>query len=118
MAYDQALSDRIADFFTARRITFEIKTMMGGPCFMVDNKMCVGVLDQRLMVRFDPALDAGVMQRPGCKPMDFTGRVMKGFAFIDPIGTESDASLRRWLELALDFNPRAKSSRKKTPRKR
>ena len=114
MAYDQALAKRIADIFTARRVSFETKIRMGGPCFMVDGKMCVGVLDRRLMVRFDPALDADVLKRTGCKPMDFTGRPMKGYVFIDPSGTQTETALREWLGLALDFNPRAKASKKKS----
>ncbi len=114
MAYDETLAQRITTIFTAQRVSFETKIMMGGPCFMVDGKMCVGVLDRRLMVRFDPALDAEVMKRTGCKPMDFTGRPMKGFAFIDPVGTKTEGALREWLRLALDFNPRAKASKKKS----
>ncbi len=112
MAYNQALADRICEAFKARGVVFEIKIMMGGPCFMVDGKMCVGVADKRLMVRLDPALDGAVMERPGCKQMDFTGRPMKGFVFVDPIGTEAKSDLDEWLQLALEFNPRAKASKK------
>ncbi len=45
--------------------------------------MCVGVETSRLMVRFDPALTDEIMEKEGCRPMDFTSKVMKGFAFVD-----------------------------------
>jgi TfoX/Sxy family transcriptional regulator of competence genes len=114
MAYDQALAERITDAFTARRVSFETKAMMGGLAFMVDGKMCVGVLDTRLMVRLDPVIESDVLKRRGCKPMDFTGRPMKGYVFVETVGTESEAALREWLHLALEFNPRAKASKKKS----
>ena len=113
MAYDTALADRVTDMFTARRVPFETKAMMGGLCFMVDGKMCVGVEKDRLMVRLDPAVEAGALARPGCKPMDFTGRPMKGYVFVHPEGCETAALLRHWLDLAFEFNPRAKASKKR-----
>jgi TfoX/Sxy family transcriptional regulator of competence genes len=113
MAYDTALADRVTDFFTARRVSFETKAMMGGLCFMVDSKMCVGVEKARLMVRLDPDAESPALARPGCKPMDFTGRPMKGYVFIHPEGYETESDLLHWLELALAFNPKAKSSKKR-----
>lgn len=113
MPRDTSLIDRVTDLLTARRVTFATKAMFGGLCFMVDDKMCLGVLDTRLMVRLDPALEAECLRREGCKPMDFTGRPMKGYVFIHPEGHETEAQLRHWVDLALAFNPRAKSSRKR-----
>lgn len=112
MAYDQALAERIADHFTAQRVVVESKSMMGGVCFMVGGKMCVGVVKSRLMLRLDPAMEAAALRQPGCGPMDFTGRPMKGYVFVQPEGCESDSQLRSLLNLALEFNPRAQSSRK------
>ena len=113
MAYDTALADRITDLFTARRVSFETKAMMGGLCFMVNGKMCLGVEKARLMVRLDPAVEAEALTRPGCKPMDFTGRPMKGYVFVHPEGYATEAQLRRWVDLALEFNPKAKASKKR-----
>ncbi len=87
--------------------------MMGGLCFMVDGKMCVGVSGERLMLRIDPAEEAGLLKQPGCRPMDFTGRPLKGFLFVEPEGLPSDGHLAGWLQRALDFNPRAKASKKR-----
>jgi hypothetical protein len=116
MAYDSSIANRVSDVLLARRVSFETKAMMGGLCFMVNDKMCLGVADSRLMVRLDPAMQDECLLRPGCKPMDFTGRPMRGYVFVHPEGIESDARLRYWVDLALAFNPKAKSSKKRSKR--
>ncbi len=113
MAYDEALADRVRSMIGRTHTNVEGKRMFGGLCFMVNDKMCVGVEKERLMVRLDPALTDEVMKRPGCKPMDFTGRVMKGFVFVDASTLSEDDSLEYWLALALDYNKTAKPSRKR-----
>jgi TfoX/Sxy family transcriptional regulator of competence genes len=116
MAYDEALADRVRSLIGRTHSNVEEKRMFGGLCFMVNDKMCVGVRTERIMVRFDPALSEEVMQRPGCRPMDFTGRVMKGFVFVDAAVLEPDSELEYWTALALDYNKTAKSSRKRKRR--
>ena len=54
------------------------------------------------------------LKRKGCNEMNFTGRPMKGFVFISPEGTDMDEDLAYWIQLALDYNPLAKSSKKKS----
>lgn len=112
MAYNEFLADRVRRFFQERKISTEEKKMMGGLCYMVDDKMCVGVVKDQLMARIDPEIYEDALEREGCREMNFTGRPMKGFVFIDPEGTDLDDDLDYWVELALDFNPRAKSSKK------
>jgi TfoX/Sxy family transcriptional regulator of competence genes len=116
MAYDSALADRITDVLTARRASFCTKAMFGGLCFMVADKMCLGVLDTRLMVRLDPAAEPAALAQRGCQPMDFTGRPMKGYVFVHPEGSESEAQLQHWVDLALAFNPKAKVAKKRVPK--
>lgn len=113
MPYDEQLATRVTRAFETEGVGFEVKKMMGGLCFMVDGKMCVGVVENRLMARIDPAAEADALRQPGCKPMDFTGRPMRGFVFIEPLGTHSPEQLTAWLELALAFNPKAKVSKKR-----
>ena len=88
--------------------------MMGGLCFLVSGKMCVGVEKERLMVRLDPDIYETSLERKGCTPMDFTGRPMRGFVFVNAEGNASDRELASWLDLALEFNPRAKASKKRS----
>lgn len=80
---------------------------------MVNDKMCIGVEQERLMVRLDPAKYDEVMEKEGCKPMDFTGKVMKGYVFVNADVLNSKKELKYWIDLALDYNKIAKASRKK-----
>jgi TfoX/Sxy family transcriptional regulator of competence genes len=112
MTNSEDLAERISAVLTAKRVRFESKRMMGGICFMVADKMCVGTAKNLLMVRFDPERHDDVLTRPGAGPMDFTGRPMRGYVFVQPASLREDAVLASWLELALDYNPRAKSSKK------
>lgn len=113
MAYDESLEQRVRQFFDAKRVKHEAKRMMGGLCFLVNNKMCVGVEKQRLMARIGPDAYDDALTRPGCRPMDFTGRPMRGFVFVEPAGLNSEKDLAFWLELAFAYNPLAKKSGKK-----
>jgi TfoX/Sxy family transcriptional regulator of competence genes len=114
VAFDEQLAERIRRGFHKAQVRFEEKRMMGGLCFMVDGKMCVGVEKNRLMARIDPAIYDTALCRKGCVPMDFTGRSMRGFVFVNPIGLATDGELDDWLKLALEFNPKAKRSKKKS----
>ena len=80
---------------------------------MVDDKMLMGVEKARLMARIDPEDEAKALKRKGASPMDFTGRVMKGYLFIDEKGVDMDKELEYWVDLCLAFNPKAKASKKK-----
>lgn len=113
MAYDELLEQRIQRFFKAKRVKHEAKRMMGGLCFMVNGKMCVGVEKSRLMARIGPDAYEDALTRKGCRPMDFTGRSMRGFVFVELEGLESDEDLGFWLELSLAYNPKAKKAARK-----
>ena len=95
------------------------KKLRGGLIFMVNEKMCIGVdtdrstNQDRLMVRVGKAAHEDLLDRPGCREMDFTGKPMKGFLFIYPEGFDSEADLDFWVEKALEFNKEAVPSKKK-----
>ena len=120
MAYNEQLAERVRQFFKTTPERIEEKRMMGGLCFMVNGKMCVGVDHERLMVRIDPEHYEAALRRNGCTPMDFTGRPMRGFVFVNLEGLQTPEQLKSWLELALAFNPKAKvsKSRSTTPRQK
>ena len=113
MAYDEYLADRIRAVLESRRISFDEMKMMGGLCYMIDDKMCVGVVKNNLMARIDPEIYEQALTRTGCREMNFTGRSMKGYVFVEPEGIDLDDDLDYWVELCLDFNPKAKSSKQK-----
>lgn len=112
MAYNEKLTDRVREALTNQKAVEE-KKMMGGLTFMVNGKMCVGILKDELMVRIDPEVYEMALQKKGCREMNFTGKPMKGFVFISPEGTSSKKDLDYWIDLALDFNKKAKASKKK-----
>jgi len=113
MAYDELLADRVRGELRNKNISFVEKKMMGGLTFMVDDKMCIGILKDTLMARIDPDIYEEALNRKGCREMDFTGRPMKGFVFIEPAGTDLDEDLEYWIQLALIYNPKAKKSQKR-----
>jgi len=80
---------------------------------MVDEKMCMGVDKEKLMARIDPEIYERALSRKGSREMDFTGRPMRGFVFVDPEGLDMDNDLEYWVQLCLDFNPKARQSHKK-----
>ena len=113
MAYDEGLADRIRISLDTRSVEYLEKKMFGGLAFMVDNKMCVGVTKNNLMARIDPEFYEEALTILGSKIMDFTGRPMKGFLFIEPRGIDLDKDLDFWIDKCLEYNPKAKSKKKK-----
>lgn len=112
MAYDIYLADRIKRILNEKNVAYTEKKMMGGLTFMVNNKMCVGIVKDELMARINPTIYESSLKMKGCKEMNFTGRPMKGYVFIEPEGVDLDDELAYWVQLCLDFNPLAKSSKK------
>ncbi len=113
MAYNEFIADRVRRVLEAHKVKSTEKKMMGGLCFMVDDKMCVGVVKDELMARIGPTEYDALLDREGCRAMDFTGRPMKGYVFVNADGMDRDDDLEFWVRKSLDFNPLAKSSKKK-----
>jgi TfoX/Sxy family transcriptional regulator of competence genes len=113
MAYNLKIADRTREIIAATQKDVVEKTMFGGLCFMVNDKMCVGVEKERLMVRLHPEKYEEVMEKEGCQPMDFTGKVMKGYVFVDADVLTTKKKLEYWVNLALEYNKIAKASKKK-----
>ena len=109
MAYSEDQADRVRQRLTRVKLTEE-KKMMGGLIFMVNDKMCVGLdIDKstgrdRLMVRVGKAKHDQLIFKKGSREMNFTGKVMRGFLFIDPDGFDTEDDLDFWIEKALHFN--------------
>jgi TfoX/Sxy family transcriptional regulator of competence genes len=112
MAYDEQIANRIRERF-ADLENIEEKAMMGGVTFMYNGKMCVGVIKDELMCRIDPGMHDEVIEKPGCHTMDFTEKPMKGYILVDETGMTSRQEFDYWIDLALDYNPNAKASKKK-----
>jgi len=119
MAYNEKLADRTRELIALTHKNVEEKKMFGGLCFMVNDKMCVGVEQERLMLRIGPAKYDEAMGKEGCTAMDFTGKVMKGYVFVSIDALNTKKKLEYWIRLALEYNAiarralRAKTSKKK-----
>lgn len=113
MAYDEHLADRIRTVFQKQHQITEEKKMMGGLCYMLNEKMCAGIINDSLMARIDPDFYQDALKIDGCREMDFTGRAMKGFVYVDAEAIDDDDELEFWISKCIEFNPKAKSSKKK-----
>ena len=113
MAYSESTAARIEDYLTAKNVAHSSKKMFGGLCFLVDDKMLVGLIGEQLMARIGPDNYEESVAKPHVDAMDFTGREMKGYVYVNPDGLVNDEDLQLWLDLALEYNPKAKSSKKK-----
>lgn len=113
MAYDEHLADRIRTILRSKKVSFIDREMFGGIAFMVDGKMCVGIIKNDLMARVDPDSAALLLKKKGARPMDFAKRPMKGYLYIAPTAVDSSADLKFWIEQCLTYNPKAKASKKK-----
>ena len=80
---------------------------------MVDDKMLAGIVKDQVMARINPEFYPEALELEGCNEMNFTGRAMKGFVFLDEVAVVSDEDLGFWIDKCLAYNPLAKSSKKK-----
>ena len=118
MAFNEKLADRTRELIALTQKNVEEKKMFGGLCFMVNDKMCIGIEKERLMVRIDPDRYDEAMEKEGCHPMDFTGKVMKGFVFVDDDAVTTKKKLEYWVTLVLEYNKIAKPGKKKKATKK
>ena len=120
MAHDALFEKRLADSLLGMGAKAEPKKMFGGGAFMVRGNMSVGITNKsQLMVRFDPARHAEILQWHGALPMTYGKGDMKGFLFVDPTTVADRRSLDQWVKLALEHVNKlpAKATRKTTPKK-
>ena len=102
MAYNAVLVRRIEKLLRRRKSVTQ-KEMFGGICFLVNGNMCCGVERDKLVVRVGPEQYEQLLQRRHIKPMDFTGRPLRGFIYVAPAGLKSRNALASWLELGLRY---------------
>jgi TfoX/Sxy family transcriptional regulator of competence genes len=112
MAYNEHLAERIKTVLKEKHVGFVVKKMMGGLCFMVNDKMCLGVEKDMLMARVGREAYQQALKKKGCREMDFTGRPLKGFVFVEAKAIDMEKDLEYWIDLCLSYNPNAKSSKR------
>lgn len=114
MAYNKQLAGRVREYLRQfPKLEIEEKKMFGGLAFMVYGKMCVNVSDDNLMCRFDPDITQDMAERTGFLPMIMRGKEYKGYCYVEPAGFKNKKDFEFWINLCLDFNDRAKPSKKR-----
>lgn len=113
MAYDIVLADRIRVYLSQfPGLEIEEKEMFGGLAFLVNGKMCVNVSGENMMCRFDPALTQKLAESTGFLPMIMKGKQYNGYCYVEPAAIKTKKSLEYWIDICLDFNGRAKRSKR------
>jgi TfoX/Sxy family transcriptional regulator of competence genes len=102
VAYSEALADRVRVELGDQGGVTERK-MFGGLCIMVNGNMAIGVMDEELMVRVGPDAYDDALAQPHARPMDFTGKPLKGLIYVSADGIVDDDSLAAWIYRALAF---------------
>jgi TfoX/Sxy family transcriptional regulator of competence genes len=102
MAYSEELADRIRDLLADRGDLTERK-MFGGIAFMLNGNMACGVLGDELMARVGKEQGDAALAEPHTRPMDFTGRPMKGTVYVAAEGIASDEDLAGWVDAAAGY---------------
>jgi TfoX/Sxy family transcriptional regulator of competence genes len=100
MAYDEKLAERMRALLEGKRGITE-KKMFGGIAILCNGKMCCGVLKDDLVARVGADGYDKALAKPHVRPMDFTGRPMKGYVYVAPAALRDKRSLQRWLDVCL-----------------
>jgi TfoX/Sxy family transcriptional regulator of competence genes len=101
VAYDENLADRVRQVLPPGDAVTE-RQMFGGLAFLLDGHMFCGVVKDTLMARLGPDAADNALDQPHVRPMDFTGRPMKGMVFIEPEGLRGPA-LEQWVGAAAEY---------------
>jgi len=117
MSYDEKLAGRVRRLMRHQRGAAE-KEMFGGLAFLLDGRMCLGIIEKDLVVRVGPERYEEALARPHARPMDFTGRPLTGYVFVAPAGCASHATLERWIRWGVDFVSILPAKRKRTVKAR
>jgi TfoX/Sxy family transcriptional regulator of competence genes len=113
MALYQTLADRVRELIAETgEERVEEKRMFGGICFLVDDKICVAAKLDRLLVRLHPDLYESSLEKDGVVPMARDGKGMIGYVFVSADVLNHRKYLQYWVNLALEFNPLAKRSKR------
>ena len=112
MAYDEDLAERVRAVLPAGAAVTD-RQMFGGLAFMLGGHMFCGVVTDTLMVRLGPDGADRALDRPHVRPMDFTGRPMKGMVFVEAPALRGPAP-RNWIDAAADY-ARGLPSKQATP---
>jgi TfoX/Sxy family transcriptional regulator of competence genes len=112
MAINEKLTNRVRECLAATDKVTE-KKMFSGIAFLVDEKLCIAVRNDNIMLRIDPLWHDDLVEQDGCSSMVMRGKDLEGYVVVEERVLDTKKQLRYWLKLALDYNPIAQRSKKK-----
>jgi TfoX/Sxy family transcriptional regulator of competence genes len=108
MAFNEQLADRVRRLLKGKRGVSE-RRMFGGLAFMLRDKMCCGVLNDDLVARIGVENYEKALEEAHVRPMDFTGRPLKGYVYIGKDATKTDRGLQKWVQRSVAFTASLKA---------
>ena len=102
MPFDEGTAQRVREILQ-HKTEFEEKKMFGGLSFMVNGYMSCGVLNDLFVARVGPDAYQSALGKPHTRPMDFTGRPMKGYVYVEAEGFADQGQLAGWIDACLAF---------------
>lgn len=116
MAVNEKLTGRIREVLCDVD-NVEEKKMFSGIAFMIDNKLCIAVRGDNIMIRIDPLWHDELVKKEDCSSMIMKGKELNGYVVVNESALATKRQLNYWIKPALDYNPLAKKSKKKKPKK-
>jgi TfoX/Sxy family transcriptional regulator of competence genes len=112
MSYNEKIADKIREALSGTKYLVE-KKMFGGIAFMVNDKMCVGVDKDDIMLRCEPEMTDELLSKKGSRPFDLTGKPMKGWLLVGPEGTTNKKDFDWWIKYAVEANKKLVAGKKR-----
>jgi TfoX/Sxy family transcriptional regulator of competence genes len=112
MAYNEKIADKIREALSGAKNLIE-KKMFGGIAFMVNDKMCLGVDKDDIMLRCDPEMTEELLSKKGVRAFDLTGKPMKGWLLVSTEGSSAKKDFDYWVKIAVEANKKAVAPKKK-----
>jgi len=108
MAYNEELAQRIRQQMNSIEHITE-KKMFGGLTFLYKKKMTVGIVKDQLAVRVVSEKFQDILSREHVADMDFTGKALKDFVYVNAAAFETEQQLAEWIELGVEHAVRLTS---------
>ncbi|MDD4971230.1 MAG: TfoX/Sxy family protein [Paludibacter sp.] len=109
MSINENLTSRVREALS-KESSVEEKRMFSGITFMVNDKMCISVGDDRIMCRIDPEIHEEAIKRKASRTVIKKGREYKGYVYIQEEGLKTKEDFEYWITLALAFNKKVKAA--------
>lgn len=107
MVYNEELANKVRELLRESDGLTE-KQMFGGLAFMLNGNMACGVVGEELMVRVGPDSYQEALAERYTRPMDYTGRPLKGMVYVeeDAVAADLDDWVSRGAEFASSLPPK------------